>query len=287
MKNIEDVPQDIDNVFVEGIEIKEEYLNAFLADMKEVIITRLSKEAKEAYDPTPKMRLSKIGTKLRKAWFEHNSPPIERTGKDGLKFIYGDIVEALIVFLLKSTGHTVEDEQKEVTVNGVVGHQDFRLDGYTTDAKSASSYGFKKFAEGTILRGDDPFGYVAQLSSYMEADKNDKGAFLAVNKENGKVVILKLDEMDTVDTPALIDKFRDTIKQPEPPKEKCYPAKPYGKSGNMTLDSNCGYCAFKHKCWADSNGGKGLRGFAYSKGTVYMTEVTNMPRVDEVIDDEI
>jgi hypothetical protein len=56
---------------------------------------------------------------------------------------------------------------------------------------------------------------------------------------------------------------------------------PDGKKGNMKLNKNCNYCPHKFDCYADANGGQGLRGFKYSNGITYLTHVEVAPRVEE------
>lgn len=65
--------------------------------------------------------------------------------------------------------------------------------------------------------------------------------------------------------------------------KKCYDPVPDGKSGNLKLNSNCSYCAFKDKCWASANNGQGLRKFRYSNGIQEFVEVFNTPRVEEIL----
>jgi len=285
-KSIETVPEDIDLAFKEGVDISDEHMKAFLDGMEATLRSRLSKENKGPKDTEPYIRMSKIGTPDRKLWYEFNTPPVPRDSSDSLKFLYGDVVEELMLFFLKVTGHIVEDEQGEVTIDGVTGHQDCKVDGWTTDIKSASSYGFKKFAEGRLTQ-DDPFGYIAQLSSYMYADDNNqKGAFLVVNKENGKVIVDKLHPIDTIHPPTRIKQVREAIALEAPPTTKCYEPMPAGKSGNMKINTKCNWCPYKDACWSDANGGTGLRRFQYASGVVALTDVVSTPRVEEVFLDQ-
>ena len=69
----------------------------------------------------------------------------------------------------------------------------------------------------------------------------------------------------------------------EPARDSMYSAVPMGKSGNMTLCTQCKYCSHKFNCHADANGGKGLRAFMYSTGPVFLTDVKNTPKVMEVL----
>ena len=131
--------------------------------------------------------MSSIGAGDRKLWYLHNLPPESQeilSGPTHIKFLYGHLLEELLLLLVKEAGHTVEGEQDTLEIEGVQGHRDSVIDGVTVDVKTASKWGFKKFQEATLFT-DDPFGYIAQISAYMEAGKTD-GAFLAINKESGK-----------------------------------------------------------------------------------------------------
>jgi len=284
-KTLDTIPQDIDALFFEGCSINEDNLNKFLNNLKELLIKRLSKRNPD--EPISEtMRMSKLGVPNRKLWYEHHTEK-QRTPVNGsLKFLYGDIIEQLIFFLLREAGHTVEEEQQEVVIDGIVGHKDAKVDGYTVDVKSTSSFAHKKFATGQLYK-DDPFGYTAQLSAYMYADNNPLGAFIAVNKENGQVTILKLNGIDTIHPPTRIKEIREVLARTEPPAEKCYAPEPMGKSGNLELATSCSYCPFKDKCWKDSNGGIGIRRFEYASGIKELVHVAETPRVPEVLQPDL
>ena len=50
---------------------------------------------------------------------------------------------------------------RKITVNGVDGHIDCVIDGELVDIKSALlTYGLKKFKDGSVAKGQDPFGYI-------------------------------------------------------------------------------------------------------------------------------
>ena len=46
---------------------------------------------------------------------------------------------------------------------------DCKIDGVVTDVKSVSTFGFKKFKDGSLAY-DDPFGYVAQIKGYAHSE---------------------------------------------------------------------------------------------------------------------
>ena len=60
-----------------------------------------------------------------------------------IKFLYGHILEDLLILLSRVAGHTVTEEQKQVDVEGIKGHQDCKIDGELVDCKSASGFVFK------------------------------------------------------------------------------------------------------------------------------------------------
>lgn len=277
MKTLETLPADIDTLFFKGKEVNEDNLNSFLKGLGDLLRERL--RTKE--DKPESIRMSKLGIKDRKLWFEHNVKLPKTQSSNALKFIYGDIIEQLIIFLAKEAGHIVEDEQKEVEIDGILGHQDGKIDGVTIDVKSASDYAFKKFSERQLLH-DDPFGYIAQLSAYSHVDRNDKAAFIGVNKVTGQICLLDLPPIDRIDPVKRIAKVKQVVSAPEPPKEKCYQPVPYKTSNNMTLNKNCTYCPYANMCWSDANNGQGLKYYQYSTGIVAMTTVVDTPRVQEV-----
>lgn len=225
--------------------------------------------------------MSNIGKGARQLWYD------KRFGKDEdlpphtlVKFMFGDIIESLVLFLATVAGHSVTDHQAEVNRGGIKGHIDADIDGVTVDVKSASTHAFRKFADGTLAE-NDPFGYIEQISGYAKARGTD-GAFLAVDKQNGHIAYLSFtkDELDVFDVDARIEYIKEAIESPEAP-ERCYPDEKFGEAGNRKLGVNCSYCSHKTRCWSDANGGIGLRTFLYSTGPVYLTNVAKEPQVRE------
>jgi hypothetical protein len=276
-KTLQTLPADIDELFFKGKDIDDAALNLFLSNIGNILKERLRPKSQEA----PTIRMSKLGIPDRKLWYEHNDVLVKTSSANALKFVYGDIIEQLIIFLAKEAGHLVEDEQKEVEIDGIKGHQDCKMDGVTVDIKSASSFAFRKFSERKLFQ-DDPFGYVAQLSAYKSAAKTTEAAFVGVNKETGQICILPLEGTDGIDPNARIKRVKEVVALKEPPPKKCYEPIPYKGSSNMTLNKNCTYCPYAHKCWSDANNGAGLRYFQYANEVVALTSVVTTPRVDEL-----
>jgi len=249
----------------------------------------LTKRAQDTSNRS-ELRMSNFGTPCnRKLWYTVNASdkaePLEPWVR--LKFLYGDLVEALTLYLLKVSGHKVEGEQSELVIDGVKGHRDAIIDGVLVDVKSANSRGMQKFKSHS-LDSYDPFGYLDQLSLYLEASQDDpalkvkrQAAFLAVDKELGHIVLDVYDKKD-VDYRAEIAAKKRLLAEKAPPR-KPYSPIPEGKSGNLALPTECSYCQFKRECWKESNGGKGLRTFFYASGPKWLTHVAKQPDVRELV----
>lgn len=227
--------------------------------------------------------MSNIGKGARQLWYDKRYGREESLPPSTIfKFIYGDLIESLLLFLARVSGHSVTARQAEVVVNGIKGHIDADIDGVTVDVKSASTHSFRKFADGTLAE-NDAFGYVEQLAGYCESRGTD-GAFLAADKQNGFIAYLPIAKEELkahVDVPERIEYLKGAVESDVEP-ERCYEDEEEGKSGNRALGINCSYCAHKIRCWTDANNGLGLRTFLYSSGPKFLTKVVREPNVHEV-----
>lgn len=278
-KTIDTLVEDIYSLFTsdEPTKISANVLQEFAKDVTDAVVNALTEERK----PRNNLRLSMIGQPARKVWYSVRSTEQEElAGSDYIKFLYGDILEALLVFLSKVSGHKVSDQQKQVVLNDVVGHQDAVVDNVLVDFKSASSFSFKKFTEGMVFK-DDPFGYVAQLSAYAQANNAKEAGWVVIDKTTGQIAYCPVHQMEMINASQKIDYLRNAIKDSEPP-SRCYDDVPDGKSGNMQLATGCNYCAYKFDCWSDANNGKGLRAFQYANSVKYLTKVDREPNVPEL-----
>lgn len=201
-------------------------------------------------DRKPTLRMSNIGKPcVRSLWYDINGDEQAEdfSPQTRIKFLMGDLVEALLLYLAKEAGHDVTDQQKQIEIDGIKGHIDSRIDGKLVDVKSTSSYGMRKFKEGT-LPDDDPFGYIDQISGYGNALGEDSGTFLAFDKSSGELATYTHTELSN--TKDRIAYVKEAVAQDEAP------ARPfdtvYDKSYRRDkLGINCSYCAHKMTCWAD------------------------------------
>jgi len=285
MKNLDTLIQDIYSNLEglstgEALNISEEELDLTLARMKESI---LAWSKPREVDSSFRLRMSNIGRPLRQLWYESqgSSDPHVVSGSTQIKFLYGHILEEIVLMLVRMAGHQVTSEQKEIDVDGIKGHMDCKINGEVVDVKTASKFSFNKFKDGS-LANNDPFGYLAQLSGYETAESTNAGGFLVINKESGELCLFRPDDLEKPNVKEKIKKVKAAIAVDTPP-DRCYAPIPEGKKGNMKLPSGCAYCPYKFECYSDANDGDGLRAFKYSNGPAYFTKVAVEPRVEEIL----
>ena len=276
-KTIDTLVDDIYELVDRGGEVPDELTQRFAEELAGIVKDRLSEKKREPY-----LRLSNLGTKCdRKLWLEIRHPelaePLGPTTK--LKFLIGDLHEAILLFLAEAAGHAVEGAQDQIDIEGVKGHRDAVIDGVLTDVKSASSFSFKKFEDG-LKEDTDAFGYLTQINSYLEGSQDDpivtekgKAAFLASDKTLGKIT-LDVHEKSDEDIRELARQKKEMLEKDDMP-ARGYSDEPDGKSGNRKLGVACSYCSVKEACWPN------LQTYLYSNGPRFLTVVKRPPRVSK------
>ena len=275
-KNIDTLIPDIYNMLEQGVDTDnaemDKFLDDFASQVREAASIILQEGKREG---KTNLRLSQIGKPDRQIWYGVKGvegQPL--SGQTRIKFLMGHLLEAVLIMLTKAAGHSVEAEQEEVTVEGVLGHQDCIIDGVLTDIKSASSFAFKKFRDNKLAE-DDPFGYIAQISAYATRRGDKEAAFFAIDKNSGELAVTKVHDLEMIDANARVNYLKGIIDTDTPP-PRCYNDVPDGKSGNRKLTTGCTYCGYKTKCWDN------LRAFKYSNGVRILTHVAKTPDVEEV-----
>ena len=230
------------------------------------------------------LRLSNIGRDDRVLWNVVNGTEKEEIKPATyIKFMYGHLIEEMLLFMTRMAGHEVSDEQRVCEVEGIKGHMDCKIDGLVVDVKSASSFGFKKFKDGTLAM-DDAFGYVDQIKAYAHACGETEFGWLAMDKANGHLAVLKYDLEDTQapihehikgDIRERIKHVKEMVKGDEPT-ELCTETVPDGKSGNKKLGIKCSYCQYKKHCYPN------LRAFSYYGGPKFFSHIEVEPKVQEI-----
>ena len=279
---VDDIYQMIDTKEIpDGVDV-EEAIETFGENVKSILRNNIT----ESKFDRRKLRMSNIGKKDRQLWYSYNGYKGEELmPHTRIKFLYGHLIEEMVLALAKLSGHQVTDEQKRAEVDGIKGSMDCKIDGVLTDVKSSSPYGFKKFKDGSLIN-DDPFGFVDQIKGYAHSEGETDVGWLVMDKTNGHLTYLKYDMADEsqwywtkLNFFSIADRIKHikkAVKSETPPK-RCYEPVADGKSGNMKLGVGCSYCAYKHECWGDD-----LRTFIYANGPRFLVKTVNTPNVIEV-----
>lgn len=293
-KKIQTVARDIKELLV-GVKTGS-HLPVFGPEFLAKFGTTVAKSFKRTLSPEDKVRppitfyASEIGSKCyRQLWYKYHQPSLAEphSASMAMKYLYGGIIEEVVLRLAEIAGHKVEYEQESIehTVGGINirGRMDALIDGSVVDVKSVSSYGFKDFQKGL---GGNKFGYKEQLEFYQrvlihegKVDPSMERGYIVVDKQLGHIEYCP----DNSDWSDYVRMWKDLSLITSNPTEP-----PFARLGTITEGSNqklgleCSYCSYKNECWKDANGGKGLRAFGYSNKVVFMTEVKKEPKVPEI-----
>ena len=302
MADINDLTTDIYTVL--NAELKHEPNADLAAEYSMRIGGEMAKATLQRNAPREKGKLwaSDLGKPcMRQHWYNFNMPEVKAPllGHTKFKFLYGNILEEAVLYMAEEAGHEVTDQQARVEWDvpsqahegewQVTGRIDAFLDGCLVDVKSTSVYGFARYKHG-IDASNDSFGYLFQLGFYAEFGEwgftpEDKG-FVWIDKQNGHI---KFTSVVTPSHTKIVKRTHDIIDSVESAKaddvNRGYAPEPYGKSGNQCLPMSCSYCSYKNECWKDSNGGRGLRTFAYNHKPIHFTTIAREPKVPEIFGD--
>lgn len=239
----------------QGVDTKN--LTVAAANMGKLIGKQLMRED-DRERPEKTLFASEIGEVCnRKIWFKLHRPDLVETllPHARIKFMYGDMLEQLVLLLAREAGHEVTEEQKgyEVEIDRgwkIRGRQDATIDGIKIDVKSASEYSFKKFQAG-LTPSQDAFGYLPQLGFYNHDTRKERAGFLAIDKTLGTLA-LDMHEGPSLEAHyhvAVGNKDLKALERPGMPPDRGYEPVKDAKLGVTKLGPNCAYCGFKSACW--------------------------------------
>ena len=190
-----------------------------------------------------------------------------------MRFIIGDLIEALAIVIMKAAGIKIQESQKKVSMKianiDLQGTYDVKIEDKIYDIKTASPYAFdSKFGEWggyNRVKEDDMFGYVAQGYSYSYAGKSKFGGWIAINKSTGEWAICEApEEQEHEQSKALhivkhnIENINKEFKKEFDDYAEMY--KPTSgthkgvkkETGNMIMTYPCTFCGYKSYCWEDA-----------------------------------
>ena len=276
----------------ESVKLDKGLVEEFGEACKNALLKQFEDQRRNKFEP----RMSNIGRPLCQLQMEVKGVKGEGQPYNvKVRNTFGDVIEALAIFIMKSAGVNIKNEQKKVKYkfNGseVEGKQDVEIDEKIWDIKSASPYSFeKKFGEeGGFLEvvKEDSFGYASQGFLYGESQNKKFGGWIAINKSTGEWTVCETPAMIEPHKTEALKKAKDNLKalKDKVPFKKQYDdiAETFrGKpTGNRVLGFVCSYCPYKLPCWGSK---LQLLQQQQSKGKnpkwVWYTEVNN-PKQEE------
>ena len=276
----------------ESVKLDKGLVEEFGEACKNALLKQFEDQRRNKFEP----RMSNIGRPLCQLQMEAKGVKGEGQPYNvKVRNTFGDIIEALAIFIMKSAGVNIKNEQKKVKYkfNGseIEGKQDVEIDEKIWDIKSASPYSFeKKFGEeGGFLEviKEDSFGYASQGFLYGESQNKKFGGWIAINKSTGEWTVCETPAMIEPHKTEALKKAKDNLKalKDKVPFKRQYDdiAETFrGKpTGNRVLGFVCSYCPYKLPCWGSK---LQLLQQQQSKGKnpkwVWYTEVNN-PKQEE------
>ena len=252
----------------EPVAIPKNIIEMFKKDCEDAVVKQFTGEREKDF----RIRMSNVGKPLcqlqmDKKYSGDNSIVSYENYNHKLRNLFGDMIEAVVVMLLRTVKAKIEGVQGEVQLNtqyfDIKGTYDIIIDDKVYDIKSASPFAFeKKFGENGggfhKIAEDDVFGYLSQGYLYSEATGKSFGGWIVVNKATGEILVTEPPEDDAEYRSQALAKVNENIKalMEDAPFEKCYELEEEvfyrKKTGNKVLSSICSYCPYKHKCWGDN-----------------------------------
>ena len=274
-----------------SVEISEELIDEFADACKDAFKKQFTDKRQTDF----RYRMSNIGRPLCQLQMEKSGAEAEPMPYNAkMRNLFGDLIEAAAVTIMKASGIEVKDIQKKVNYKfddkEINGTMDVKIGDKVWDIKSASPWSFtNKFGENggfDAIKQDDAFGYVAQGYMYGEADKSDFGGWIVINKSTGEWCTTEVPPQDSAKEET-INKVKDNINSLESDKEfkRCFNDTEelfYKKpTGNRVLNVQCSFCPYKKPCWGNQ---VQYLPQQQSKGKnpkwVWYTEINN-PRVED------
>lgn len=242
-----------------GAEMPSHLLDEFADLAKKALEKHFSKKDEEDF----RLRMSNIGRPLCQLQMQANGAEAEVPDYSfKMRMIMGDVLEAVLITLIKASGVEVKNIHKKVELKdkdiNIKGEFDIELSDGIYDIKTVSPYAFdNKFNSDNAfnsIKTTDTFGYVSQGYGYgLAADLPFKG-WIALNKSTGQIAFAEApdDKKETKEVANALKKTHRTIYNGEPFKrcfsdtEETYYSKP---TGNRVLGFECSYCPYKTTCW--------------------------------------
>jgi hypothetical protein len=240
------------------------YLELFKNECEEALKKQMTRK-----DEGFRIRMSGLGRPLCQLLAERDGVEQEIDYNSLLRFLFGDITEAIMMYILRESGINIVEAQKSVsleldghTVNGTLDViiEDELGERKVWDIKSASEWAFRyKYKQGyDSMKESDLFGYLMQGHLYAEATGLLFGGWIVINKSSGEVLFVEAPEWQDEDRAFYLSEAREKIKALKDPSTKIKKYEPQSeihkkeKTGNKLLPKECSLCSFRSHCWPDA-----------------------------------
>ena len=221
-----------------------------------------------------RIRMSGLGRPLCQQLLDRSGLKEEMDYNALFRFLFGDLVESVAVFIMEQAEVEIVEKQKAVELE-IAGHKvqgtldlilkdEMGVD-KVWDVKSASEWAFKFKYTGyggyDKIKEDDPFGYIMQGHLYGEATGLPFGGWIVINKSSGEVAIVEAPEWQDEDRRVYMADAEKRVKRlldPNPDFVRPFKAefetyKVKGeeiRTGNKTVPKICGMCGYRSHCWS-------------------------------------
>lgn len=269
----------------EGVEMPSQLLDEFSTLARKALEKHFSDKDEEEF----RLRMSNVGKPL--CQLQMQAKNTEEEPKDysfKMRMIIGDILEAVLITLIKASGIEVKNIHKKVELKNkdidIKGEFDIELSDGIYDIKTVSPYAFDhKFNSDNAfenIKSSDTFGYVTQGYAYGEAAKLPFKGWIAINKSTGQINFAEAPDDDKEKKEVLnaLKKTHRSIHNGKPFKrcfsdvKETYYSKP---TGNRVLGFECSYCPFKFSCWKDLEFKRQLSSKGRNPKWVWYTHISN------------
>ena len=156
----------------ERVDIDDKIIEEFGEACKQAFKKQFTEEREENFT----IRMSSIGKPLCQLQMEKQNTSSESPPYNfKMRVLFGDLIEASAIAIMKAAGIKIQSEQQEVhnKISGVniKGTYDVEIENKIYDIKSASPWAYdNKFSKGfNNVKEDDSFGYVVQGSLYSDS----------------------------------------------------------------------------------------------------------------------
>jgi len=231
----------------------------------------VTKQFSRQQNEPEKLRMSGLGRPVCQQQLGLRQLPKQSSYNNIMRFLFGDLIEAVAMLVMKASGVNVVAEQKPcaLVLNGenIKGTLDVILneDGENKvwDIKSASPFSFDyKFKKGYgAIKEDDAFGYIMQGHLYAESNDMPFGGWIVINKSTGEWAVVTAPEDQLEERKQLIKQANETVRTIRTGKFKI-PFKAewetYKNKGeiiqtkNRVMPKPCTFCDYKSHCWKNS-----------------------------------